>query len=350
MFEHTVWERNLHQAGRTAGLAATAEHIVVHERHTRLVGLDPLDGSQRWDIPCGTWPRATVIVGERCLVIPQTPARLSCLDVRTGELLWSAQLAQFTGHLAATRDTVLVGGWRGYTPLIAFDIQTGSVLWHSSKRVEITAPVVLEAGILIGEPHGGEIRLIDPRDGRTKTQWSLPEPLASGDTAPVLTALDRDRVLARCGPRTVIEVSLSTGTVATFFRSDDVDLAPQAVGRTGSILWLREARRTLRALNAHDGTPLERFAVADVEQPVQVDDSGYVVAHSTGWLALVDPDPQTPQYPMHARRITQRIRALSSCGPDTVLVLTKGTLRCVEVDTASRPAPGTSPTALAAAD
>jgi outer membrane protein assembly factor BamB len=65
MFGQTVWERNLHQAGHAAGLAATAEHIVVHERRTRLVGLNPLDGAQRWDIPCGTWPRATVIVGER---------------------------------------------------------------------------------------------------------------------------------------------------------------------------------------------------------------------------------------------------------------------------------------------
>ena len=329
-----VWERNLHQAGYAAGLAVAAEHIVVHERNTRLVGLDPRDGAQRWDIPCGTWPRATVIVGERCLVIPQNIPRLSCLDVRTGEVLWSAQLPRSTGHLVATRDTVLVGGWRGYTPLIAFDLQTGSLLWQSPKRVEIAVQAVVESGVLIGEPHGGEIRLIDPRDGRTKARWSLPEPLASGDNQPVLTPLDADRFLARCGPRTVVEVSLSTGAVEVFFRSDDDDLAPRAVGRTGAILWVSEARRTVQTLDAHDGTPLRRFAAADVDHAVHTD-SGFVVADSTGRLALVDPDEKAPRYTTHSRRITQRIRVLRDCGPGRVLVLTKGTVRVVEVDTTS---------------
>jgi outer membrane protein assembly factor BamB len=338
MFGQTVWDRNLRQEGRAAGLAATAEHIVVHERQTRLVGLDPLDGAQRWDIPCGTWPRATLIVGERCLVIPQNLPRLSCLDVRTGEVLWSAQLAEFTGHLAVARDTVLVGGWRGYTPLTAFDLRTGSPLWQSSKRAELAVPVVVESGVLVGEPHGGEIRLIDPRDGRIKAQWSLPEPLASGDTQPVLTPLDSDRVLARCGSRSVVEVSLSTGAVAAFFRSDDEDLEPRAVGRTGPILWVPEARRTVKTLDAHDGTPLRRFTAADVDHAVQAD-SGFVVADFTGRLALVDPDPGAPRYSTHSRRITQRIRVLRDHGPGTVLVLTKGTLRVVEVDTTTGPTP-----------
>jgi len=338
MFGQTVWERNLRQAGRAAGLATTAEHIVVHERQTRLVGLDPLDGAQRWDIPCGTWPRATVIVGERCLVIPQNLPQLSCLDVRTGEVLWSAQLAKFTGHLAAAPDTVLVGGWRGYTPLTAFDLQTGSLLWQSSQRVELAVPVVVESGVLVGEPHGSEIHLIDPRDGRIKAEWSLPEPLASGDTQPVFSLLDSDRFLARCGSRSVVQVSLSTGAVAAFFRSDDDELAPRAVSRTGPILWVPEARRTVKTLDAHDGTPLRRFAAADVDHAVQTD-SGFVVADSTGQLALVDPNPEAPQYSTHSRRITQRIRILRDHGLGTVLVLTKGTLRVVEVTTTSGPTP-----------
>ncbi|MFF3074211.1 PQQ-binding-like beta-propeller repeat protein [Kitasatospora sp. NPDC057904] len=336
MFGRTVWERNLHQAGHAAGLAVTAEHIVVHERWTRLVGLDPLDGAQRWDIPVGTWPRAIVIVGERCLVIPQNLPRLSCLDVRTGEVLWSAQLAEFTGHLVATRDTVLVGGWRGYTPLTAFDLETGTLLWRSPECVEIAVPVVMEAGVLVGEPHGDEIRLIDPRDGRIKSQWSLPEPLASGDAQPVLTPLDCDRVLARCGSQTLLDISLSTGAAAVFLRSDLCDLAARAVHRTGSILWVPEARRTVMTLDAHDGRPLRRFAGADVDQAVQTD-SGFVVADFTGRLALVDPDPEAPTYSTHSRRITQRIRALRAHGSTTVLVLTKGTLRVVDVDTTAGP-------------
>ncbi|WP_035796047.1 outer membrane protein assembly factor BamB family protein [Kitasatospora mediocidica] len=333
MFGQTVWERNLHQPGRAAGLAVTAEHIVVHERWTRLVGLDPLDGAQRWDIPVGTWPRATVVVGERCLVIPQNLPRLSCLDVRTGETLWTAQLAEFTGHLVATEDTVLVGGWRGYTPLTAFDLQTGTLLWRNPERAEIAVPLVTEAGVLVGEPHGAEIRLVEPRDGRITRRWSLPEPLASGDAQPVLTSLDSDRVLARCGPRTVLELSLSTGAAAVFHRSDSDfhPLLPQAVSRTGPILWVPAARRLVTAIDAHDGRLLRIFAASEVDHPVQAD-SGFVVADWRGGLALVVPDPEDPRYSTHSRRITQRIRALRGHGPHTVLVLTKGTLRVVEVD------------------
>ena len=108
--------------------------------------------------------------------------------------------------------------------------------------------------------------------------------------------------------------------------------------RRGPILWAPEARRTVRTLDAHDGTPLRRFAAAGVDHAVQAD-SGFVVADSAGRLALVDPDPGAPQYSTHSRRITQRIRVLHGHGPGTVLVLTKGTLRVVEVDTTSGPIP-----------
>ncbi|MBR7835158.1 hypothetical protein KDL01_17930 [Actinospica durhamensis] len=133
----------------------------------------------------------------------------------------------------------------------------------------------------------------------------------------------------------MVSVSLSTGAVAAFFRSDDVDLTPRAVSRTGPILWVSEAGRTVRALDAHDGTPLRRFAAADVDHAVQAE-SGFVVADSTGRLALVDPDPEAPHYSTHSHsgRIAQRIRVLRDHGPGTVLVLTKGTVRVVEVDTA----------------
>jgi outer membrane protein assembly factor BamB len=255
---------------------------------------------------------------------PQNIPRLSCLDERTGVVLWSARLPEFTGHLAAARDAVLVAGWQGYTPLTAFDLQTGSLLWRSSERVEIAIPVVVESGVLVGEPHGCEIRVIDLRDGRIKARWSLLEPLASGDTQPVLTPLDSDRVLARCGSRTVVEASLSTGTAHAFFRSDDVDLVPRAVSRTGAILWVFKARRTVTVLDAHDGTPLRRFAAAGVDHPVHAD-SRFVIADFTGRLALVVPDPQVPQYSTHYRRIAQRIRVRRACGPGTVLVVTKVT-------------------------
>ena len=121
-----VWERDLHQAGRATAVATTPGHVVVHERRTRLVSLDPDDGAVRWDVPAGTWPRDLVLAGSYCLVLPQTPADLLCLDVHTGTLVWRAELAPFSGNVVVTGDTVLVGGWRGYTPIRAFDLTTGT--------------------------------------------------------------------------------------------------------------------------------------------------------------------------------------------------------------------------------
>ncbi|EFL08387.1 MULTISPECIES: PQQ-binding-like beta-propeller repeat protein [Actinomycetes] len=111
------WERPLHQRGVASVLAVTRDHLIVHERSTRLVSLDPANGSVRWDAPVGTWPRAIVVAGDRCLVIPRNTPRLSCLDLATGRRLWSADVPAFTGHLAVSANVALVGGWRGIRDL-----------------------------------------------------------------------------------------------------------------------------------------------------------------------------------------------------------------------------------------
>jgi len=129
-----AWERQLHQAGSASALAVNTRYLVVHERRTRLVSLDPLDGSVRWDIPIGTWPRAVVISGPHCLVIPQNTGELLCLDLDNGERVWSVGLRGYVGHLVVAGDTVLVGGWRGYTPLHALDVDTGRLRW---KRIVV---------------------------------------------------------------------------------------------------------------------------------------------------------------------------------------------------------------------
>lgn len=121
-----VWERDLHQRGLGSGVAIAPGHVVVHERRTRLVSLDPDDGSVRWDVAAGAWPRDLVLAGSYCLVLPQIPSDLLCLDVHTGSLVWRAELARYSGNVVVTGDTVLAGGWRGYTPVRAFDLATGA--------------------------------------------------------------------------------------------------------------------------------------------------------------------------------------------------------------------------------
>lgn len=131
------WKRPLHQRSESKGLATTREYVVVYERNTRLVSLDPQDATVRWDVPVGRSPAIDLAAGPRgrCLVLPQTTGQLLCLHLATGRRLWAADVPRFAGHQVTHADTVLVGGWRGYTSLRAFDLDTGRLRWQAAAPV-----------------------------------------------------------------------------------------------------------------------------------------------------------------------------------------------------------------------
>uniref|UniRef100_UPI0031DC90B5 outer membrane protein assembly factor BamB family protein n=1 Tax=Saccharothrix mutabilis TaxID=33921 RepID=UPI0031DC90B5 len=311
MFE-LRWERPLHQSGQVSGVAVGDGCVVVHERRTRLVCLDAVDGSVRWDVPVGTWPRAVVVDGPRCLVLPQSPWQLVCLDVATGRREWTVELDGYVGHLVVAGRTVLVGGWRGYTPLRTFDVGTGRLLATADVRSVWPAPV--GDGFLVGG--GSEVRLVD-RDLREVAVWSLPEPLASPDHAAVFTPVGSDRFLVRCGARSVVEVG--PAGVREVVRAGH-DLTEDAPVVAGGLVWLRE--RAGGYTTVGDGRLGWRF---DVGQPlvsgVRAVADGFVVAALAGTLFRLDRDGRVRGRVQVARRIT----ALEPSG----LLVTKGALLAV---------------------
>ncbi|MGW4774130.1 outer membrane protein assembly factor BamB family protein [Nocardia sp. NPDC004278] len=327
VFYQALWERQLHQLGRVKAVALTHESVVVHERNTRLVSLDRWTGSLRWDVSVGTWPRAVVVTGDRCLVIAQNTQQLSCLNVWTGALLWHAALPPTTGHLVTTADTVLAGGWRDYTSLMAFDLETGTRCWETADRVDIVLPVLVGDGVLVGAPGGTVIRLINPRDGAELSRWRLPEPLISSDDRPACTPIGPDRFLARCGPRSVVEIRLSSARVREFVRAE-ADLVSTAVEYTAGMLWLHELRGGYLAADPVDGHALWRVDVGQplVDQVVRTG-SGFVVATKNGALLHLDPAGQV----INRTTVARRIAGLRSAGPDELLVQTKGTLLAATV-------------------
>lgn len=327
MFHRVLWERQLHQRGDTKALSLTPDQVIVHERRTRLVGLDRWTGSLRWDVSVGEYPRAVVVTGDRCLIITQRSGRLSCLDVRTGAPLWSAEIPWLSGHVVTTADTVIVGGWRGYTPLMAFDLATGTRRWETAHRVDTVLPVPAGEGVLVGGQGETEIRLIDPREGGERSRWRLPEPLISSDDRPAITPVGPDRFLLRCGPRSVVDLRLSSAGVREFVRAGD-DLVSEAVEHTAGVLWLRELRRGYTTVDPGDGRVLWRVEVAQplIDQVVRTR-AGYAFASNNGVLYLLDPAGQVLKRVAVARRIT----ALRSVEPGELLVRTKGTLLAAAV-------------------
>ncbi|MFC9252282.1 outer membrane protein assembly factor BamB family protein [Amycolatopsis thailandensis] len=316
------WERPLHQAGSPCALAATAHHLVVHERSTRVVALDPADGSVRWDVPVGTWPRNLVIEDRFCLVIPQNVRRLLCLDVGTGEDVWQREPGAFAGHVVAHEGLVLVGGWRGYTPLSAVDLRTGDLRWRAKDRRRTALPVATAAGFLVGEPGGESVRLIDRADGRELAEWSFPGPLLGPDAGSAFVPDGSGGVLMRCGDRSVVRIRSSERKAETLFRAEH-DLIPRAVERCGGLLWLAHLRGGCTAVDESDGTVRwridhDRRFVPSVA-PV---DGGFAIADEGGTLFRIDHEGAVRE----RVRITQRIRDLRGQAPSRLVLLTKGTL------------------------
>ncbi|QFZ18502.1 outer membrane protein assembly factor BamB family protein [Saccharothrix syringae] len=321
------WVRQSHQAGSDAGLVVAGGALVVHERHTRLVSVDPADGSTRWDVHVGTWPRAVAIADRRCLVLPQTPDQLLCLDLDTGERVWSSDLHGFTGHLVVAGDTVLVGGWRGYTPLRLLDTATGQLRWETDDCVHTVCPVAVEGGFLVGEPRSPMVRLIDRRELRETGSWCLPEPLVSYDDWPVFTTVDGHRFLVRCGPRSVVEVVPSEGTVREVVRAES-DLGFSAPAYIDGLLWMHDRRGGFTVADPGDGRVLRRVDVGQplVDRVVPVS-NGFVIAGTAGTLFHLDADGQV----VTRATVSRRTRALRSLDPERVLAMTKGTLLAAQV-------------------
>ncbi|SHF38452.1 outer membrane protein assembly factor BamB family protein [Streptoalloteichus hindustanus] len=319
---HVSWERPLHQRGSTAGLALAPGHLVVHERSTRLVSLDPVDGSVRWDAAVGTWPREVVIAGQRCLVIPQNTNQVLCLDLATGECVWSADVPCLTGHLAVAADVVLVGGWRGYTPLRALDLESGRSRWETGRRVHTVQPSAAGDGFLIGQPGDTTVRLIDRNHGRELFSWALPEPLAHHHDDAAFLGIDPDRFLVRCGDRVVAEIRSSVEQGREFLRAGH-DLLAVAPEHAGGRLWLREPRGGYTVGDPTDGRVLGRIDLRKtlVDQVVPTG-AGFLVAGSSGVLHHLDAEGRV----VERLPVTRRFRALRSLSPTRQLLVTKGTL------------------------
>jgi outer membrane protein assembly factor BamB len=264
-------------------------------------------------------------------VLPQDTDQLVCVDLGTGEDVWTADLHPYTGHVVVDGDTVLVGGWRGYTPLRALDTTTGRILWETKHCVHTVLPAAVDGGFLIGEPGGSLARLIGRRDMRELSTWLLPYPLVDHDNRVVFTAVGRDRFLARCGDHAVVEIVCSARTARELILAEQA-LAHSAPQYVGGVLWLRERGTGFTVADPRDGRLLWRV---DLRQPligqvVPVDlesDAGFLLAGTMGTLFRLDADGQVTG----RATVTRRIRALRHLAPGRVLATTKGTLLAAAV-------------------
>jgi outer membrane assembly lipoprotein YfgL len=185
-----------------AGVVAPFGDLLLVGQGPRLVALDPLRGTLRWESAVAT-PRGTNEVERLAdLVGPATrigdvvcarafQAAVGCVDARRGVLLWSRPNA---GATALGGDAELLFGSDANGRLTAWRTPTGEVAWTQDRLLyrEPGAPLLAGAVLVVGDLQG-QVHFLSRVDGRT--QLRLPTdgtpvvgaPVLSGTTVLVAT-------------------------------------------------------------------------------------------------------------------------------------------------------------------
>ena len=157
-----------------AGLLMAVGDTLVVGLGGRVLGLNPQNGSTRWDaalanvrgtneverladIVAGTSRRGSVV----CMRAFQSAA--GCVDGNNGRLLWTRTANGYSG-LAGDADTVV--GTEADGRLRAWQRASGEVLWSSEnfRFRGLSAPVVWDRSMVFGDS-AGFVHLLDMRDG-----------------------------------------------------------------------------------------------------------------------------------------------------------------------------------------
>jgi outer membrane protein assembly factor BamB len=246
-----VWSRSLGMRSSETTVAAS-DVVVVAERQSRLVRLEPRTGALMWEQRVEDCWGTTAVAPGRCLYLSQRGV-LHCFELDSGRRLWSHPGLPFHRYLSVSGSVIVLGGWRGYHPLTRIDLTTGTINPFSSPYASGEAQawptaVRLRPGsdsapgaVLLASASRPELRLEDPQAGTALGTWPLPAPVRFPDSGDAFQHGDDGRVVFVSGRRTVMAFRPSTG-VETLWEHDR-DLPPLTPVLTGGKLMLAESSR-----------------------------------------------------------------------------------------------------------
>ncbi len=168
----------------------------------RLVGLNPNNGSIRWDAPIAS-PRGTNDVERLVDLVGRTSrvgdvvcarafqAAVGCVNTARGSLLWTRPA---NGAEGVHGDDKLVFGTESDGKLIAWRRADGERMWTNERLLHrsLSAPLVVGRSIVIGDGTG-VVHMLSREDGsplnrlNTDNSGVAASPVLAGDTLVVLT-------------------------------------------------------------------------------------------------------------------------------------------------------------------
>ncbi|WP_412556706.1 outer membrane protein assembly factor BamB [Xylophilus sp. GOD-11R] len=169
----------------------------------RLVGMNPINGSTRWEAPVAVTrgtndiERLVDIVGRTARDDSIVCARafqstVGCVDASRGQLLWARPAAGFTG---LDGDESRLYGTESNGNVVAWNRADGERSWNieTLRYRHLSAPLVLGRSVAIGDDFG-LVHMLSREDGspvnRLTTDGSAitAAPVVAGDTLIVVTA------------------------------------------------------------------------------------------------------------------------------------------------------------------
>lgn len=187
---------------RQSGVLLAVGDTLVAGLAGRLVGLNPLNGSTRWEAPIAS-PRGTNDI-ERLVDLVGRVSRegdvvcarafqsaLGCVDAARGTVLWTKPADGFVG---VHGDDKFVFGVEGDGKIIAWRRADGERAWVSERLRyrSLTAPLVVGRSVAVGDD-AGLVHLLSREDGSALTRISTDgsaiaaAPVLAGGTLVVVT-------------------------------------------------------------------------------------------------------------------------------------------------------------------
>jgi outer membrane assembly lipoprotein YfgL len=180
---------------RQSGVLTAVGETLVAGLSGRLLGIDPLNGSIRWELPIAT-PRGTNDI-ERLvdLVAPVSrsgdslcarafQSTMGCVNTERASVVWTKPAY---GAVGVDGDEQLVFGVEGDGQLLAWQRASGERAWLAEglRYRHLTAPLLLGRSVVVGD-ESGTVHFLSREDGTFLTRVTTD---SSGvATAPVMAA------------------------------------------------------------------------------------------------------------------------------------------------------------------
>jgi outer membrane protein assembly factor BamB len=187
---------------RHAGVMLAVGDTLVVGLSGRMVGLNPLNGSVRWEAPLATprgindVERLVDLVGGASRVGDTVCARafqasVGCVNAARGAVLWTKAA---NGSEGVHGDDALVFGTEADGKVLAWRRDTGDRVWVTDRLLHrgLTAPLALGRSVVVGDSFG-LVHLLSREDGsllnRLNTDGSavVAAPVVAGNTLVVVT-------------------------------------------------------------------------------------------------------------------------------------------------------------------